>query len=138
MGAAPTVLERGTGSCSEYTFSLVALFRAAGIPARYVGAYVNRAKEGGLDFVFHRWAEVWMGERAGWVPVDANAGSSRQPEVRGAAFGSLSNRFIVTTVSGGESDLIDWDYNYHTDYEIKGDATLDTFPLAIWKKHLRD
>jgi glutamine cyclotransferase len=35
---APTVLKRGSGSCSEYSFVFIALCRAAGLPARYVGS----------------------------------------------------------------------------------------------------
>jgi NADH-quinone oxidoreductase subunit E len=42
---APTVLERGTGSCSEYTFLMIAMCRAAGVPARYVGSIVVRGDD---------------------------------------------------------------------------------------------
>lgn len=133
-GPAPTVLERGTGSCSEYTFSLVALLRAAGIPARYVGAIVNRAPQGGVDFVYHRWAEVWLGEPWGWVPVDANHGASERPEVRGEGFGSMAGRFLVTTVSYGESEYLDWGYNFGVDHELVGDAELVVRDLAVWTR----
>lgn len=133
-GPAPTVLERGTGSCSEYTFSLVALLRAAGIPSRYVGAYVNRAPQGGVDFVYHRWAEVWLGEPWGWVPVDANHGASQKPEVRGEGFGSNSNRFLVSTVSYGESEYLDWSYNFGVDHQVEGDVELVIRDLAVWTR----
>ncbi len=133
-GPAPTVLERGTGSCSEYTFSLVALLRSAGIPARYVGALVNRAPEGGIDFVYHRWAEVWLGEPWGWIPVDANHGASSKPEVRGEGFGSNANRFLVTTVSYGESEYLDWSYNFGVDHQVEGDAELVVRDLAVWTR----
>ncbi len=131
-GRADTVIKRGTGSCSEYTFALVALFRSVGIPSRYVGALVNRSEHGGLDFVFHRWAEIWMGEKYGWVPVDANAGATEEPEKRGNAFGSIPNRYLVTTVSGGESEYLDWSYNYGIKYDSKDGGIVRTFTLARW------
>ncbi|MBN1335808.1 MAG: hypothetical protein JXB39_07585 [Deltaproteobacteria bacterium] len=131
-GAAPVVLERGTGSCSEYTFALVALLRAAGIPARYVGAIVNRTLTGGVDHVFHRWAEAWLGEPWGWVPLDANRGKSEDPAERARGFGTVPNRYLVTTVSYGETDLLDWDYNYRVEYDVSGDATLEATAIAVW------
>jgi len=133
-GAAPTVLERGTGSCSEYTFALVAMLRSAGIPTRYVGAMVNRGPDGGVDFVYHRWAEVWFGEPWGWVPVDANHGASDKPEVRGDAFGSLEGRYLVTTVSYGESEHLDWSYNHDVRYEVVGEARLESETVAVWTR----
>ncbi|MFO7736164.1 MAG: transglutaminase domain-containing protein [bacterium] len=132
-GRASTVLKRKTGSCSEYTFSLISLLRASGIPARYVGAYVNRAEKGGIDYVFHRWAEIWMGPYYGWVPVDANAGHEDDILTRAGAFAALPGRYLITTVSGGESEYMDWSYNYNTDYSVEGNAVLSTHPLAHWK-----
>lgn len=132
-GRTSTVLKRGTGSCSEYTFSLVSLLRASGIPARYVGAYVNRSEKGGIDYVFHRWAEMWMGHYYGWVPVDANAGHEDDILARAGAFAALPGRYLITTVSGGESEYMGWSYNYNTDYSVEGNAVLSTHPLAHWK-----
>ncbi len=131
-GRADTVIKRGTGSCSEYTFALIALYRSAGIPSRFVGAFVNRSKHGGLDFVFHRWAEIWMGEKYGWVPVDANAGATDEPEKRGNAFGSIPNRYLITTISGGESEYTDWSYNYGVKYDSENGGVVRSFPLARW------
>jgi len=83
---AAAVLERGNGSCSEYTFTLVALLRKAGIPARYVGAISERGDEASFDDVFHRWAEAYF-PGYGWVPLDANAGHGVKPGERGFHFG---------------------------------------------------
>ena len=63
------VLKRGSGSCSEYTFSFVALCRAAGLPARYQGSVVVRGDDASIDEAFHRWAQVYL-PIYGWVPVD--------------------------------------------------------------------
>ncbi|MBU1652455.1 transglutaminase, partial [bacterium] len=64
---APTVIDRGTGSCSEYTFAFIALCRAAGLPARYTGSIAIRGDDASLDDVFHRWAEVYL-PNYGWIP----------------------------------------------------------------------
>jgi len=78
---APSVLERGTGSCSEYNYAFLALCRAAGIPARYTGGVVlARGREAEYDqsisedAVFHRWSEVNL-EGCGWFPVDCSRAS---------------------------------------------------------------
>lgn len=70
---APTVLRRGSGSCSEFTFLFIALARAVGLPARYTGGsiYLPHQSRGGtfVDYYNHRWAEVYI-PRYGWVPFD--------------------------------------------------------------------
>lgn len=70
---AATVLKRGSGSCSEFTFVFVALARAVGLPARYTGGsiYLPHQERGGffVDYYNHRWAEVYL-PRYGWVPFD--------------------------------------------------------------------
>jgi len=112
---APVVLQRGTGSCSEYTFSFIALCRAAGLPARYVGAIVVRGDDASLDDVFHRWPEVYL-PGYGWVPIDPQAGDKDTPRDRAAAIGGLSNRFLITTQGGGDSEFLGWYYNYNQAY----------------------
>ncbi len=70
---AATVLERGSGSCSEFTFLFIALARALGLPARYAGGsiYLPGKARGGafVDRYNHRWAEVYI-PGYGWVPFD--------------------------------------------------------------------
>ena len=66
---APTVLDRGTGSCSEYSFVYIAMCRAAGLPARYAGSVAVRSDDASYDNVFHRWVEIYL-PRYGWIPVD--------------------------------------------------------------------
>lgn len=38
----------------------IAMCGAAGLPARYVGALVVRGDDASLDYVFHRWVEVYL------------------------------------------------------------------------------
>lgn len=129
---AAAVLERGNGSCSEYTFTLVALLRRAGIPARYVGALSERGDEASFDDVFHRWAEAYF-PGYGWVPLDANAAHGGKPGERGFFFGGRSNRHVVTTVGGGGSRLLGWDYNHHETWKAEAGANLDVQPLARYR-----
>ncbi len=129
---APTVLKRKNGSCSEYSFSYIALCRAAGVPARYVGSLVVRGDDASYDDVFHRWNEVYL-PPYGWVPVDANAGDRPLPADQGAAFGGISNRFLVTTEGGGNSRYLGWGYNEENKWVSKGKCSLRLESTAEWE-----
>ncbi len=127
---APVVLKRGSGSCSEYTFSFISLLRAAGIPARYVGSVVERGT--GYDWVFHRWAEVYF-PGYGWVPVDAQGGDKPNPLDQARHFGGLSDRFLVTTESAGPLKSLGWSYNFS--HEVKSQSTdYRVIEIATWER----
>jgi len=115
----PLLLERGSGSCSEYTFVFIALCRAAGVPARYVGGVVTRGDDAFVDNVFHRWAEIYL-PGYGWIPVDPDRGDEKTPRAQALGFGNLDNTLLVTTVSGGESRHLGWKYNGNVDWTFKG------------------
>ncbi len=125
---APVVLQRGTGSCSEYTFSFIALCRAAGIPARYVGSYVVRGDDASLDDVFHRWPEVYL-PHYGWIPMDPQGGDRELPRDRALHIGHLSNRFLITTQGGGDSRYMGWYYDTYETYitDPGVDVHIETF-----------
>lgn len=112
---APTVLERGNGSCSEYSFVYIAMCRAAGLPARYVGSIAQRGEVKAMDDVFHRWVEVYL-PKYGWIPVDPSGGDQEIPANEGWYFGHVSNRFLITTQSGGGSEYMGWTYNSNEFY----------------------
>jgi transglutaminase-like putative cysteine protease/streptogramin lyase len=118
---APFVLKRRTGSCSEYTFSFISLCRAAGIPARYVGAIMVRGDDASLDEDLHRWPEVYL-PNYGWIPFDPEGGDKELPRDRASAIGHLSNRPLITTQGGGDSKYLGWYYvsyeNYQTDPQV--------------------
>lgn len=116
---APEVLRRGTGSCSEYTFLFIAMCRASGIPARYVGSVVVRGDDASTDQVFHRWPEVYY-PGYGWVVADVQAGDSPSPEKQADAMMGLPNRFLVTTQGGGDSEYLRWNYNSNAEYSCEG------------------
>jgi len=116
---APTVLERGSGSCSEYTFVFISMCRAAGIPARYSGAIVVRGDDASSDDIFHRWPEVYL-PGVGWIPADVQHADKPSPEDSFDPLSSLVNRFVITTSSGGPSSVLGWTYNGAAKFTCKG------------------
>jgi len=118
---APTVLRRGTGSCSEYTFLFIAMCRAAGLPARYAGSVVVRGPDRGFDDVWHRWAEVYL-PGYGWVPVDVQAADNKEPARAARCIGTVGNRFLITTRGGGDSRYLDSYYNFNARWKTRGRA----------------
>ncbi|MCK4250239.1 transglutaminase [candidate division WOR-3 bacterium] len=129
---APAVLERGTGSCSEYTFVFIAMCRAAGLPARYAGAVGIRGDNASLDLVFHRWAEVYL-PNYGWIPVDPARGDSESPRNRALAFGALSGKHLITTLGGGGSKYLAWRYNSAAEWTFKGKVKVHLENIAEWE-----
>ena len=123
--AAPILLERGTGSCSEYSFVMIALCRAAGIPARYVGGVVTRGDDSFVDNVFHRWVEIYL-PGYGWIPVDPDRGDRRSTRGQAMGFGFQDNTLLVTTESGGDSEYLHWKYNSRVHWTFKGQARVHT------------
>lgn len=116
---APTVLKRGTGSCSEYTFIFIAMCRASGLPARYAGSIVVRSQDKGIDDVWHRWAEVYL-PNYGWIPVDVSAGDSPVPAQRARMIGVLRNKYLITTKGGGDSEYLEFYYNFNAKWKTNG------------------
>ncbi|MFO7567288.1 MAG: transglutaminase domain-containing protein [Enhygromyxa sp.] len=63
------VLQNGAGDCTEHAVLVVALMRAAGIPARVVDGIVMASDIDGSGMAgYHAWAEIWLGQ---WIGVDA-------------------------------------------------------------------
>ncbi len=128
---APTVLARGNGSCSEYSFVYIAMCRAAGLPARYVGAVTVRGDDASYDNVFHRWVEVYL-PSYGWIPVDPSGGDRPRPADQANSFGYLNNRFLITTVGGGGSEYLDWTYNSNESWTSKGRCKIVLENIGEW------
>jgi transglutaminase-like putative cysteine protease/glutamine cyclotransferase len=129
---APYVLKRGTGSCSEYTFSFIALCRAAGLPARYVGSIVVRGDDASLDEVFHRWPEVYL-PNYGWIPIDPQGGDKFLARDIARNIGHLSNRFLITTRGGGDSEFLGWYYISNETYETDPKVLVNLETFAEWE-----
>jgi len=128
---APRVLERGNGSCSEYTFLFISMCRAAGVPARYVGSVVVRGDEASTDPVFHRWSQVYL-PGYGWVHVDPQGGDKDKPGQVAESIGQLSNRFLLTTFGGGASEYLGWGYNYDQAWQAKGPVKVHAEAVGEW------
>ncbi|MGB8658518.1 MAG: transglutaminase domain-containing protein [Candidatus Zixiibacteriota bacterium] len=129
---APTVLKRGTGSCSEYSFVYIALCRASGLPARYVGSVAIRGDDASDDDVFHRWVEVYL-PNYGWVPIDPSGGDSPSPAAQAGAIGNLNNRYLITTISGGGSEYLEWQYNSDERWTSLGKCKVYTEHIGEWR-----
>lgn len=129
---APVVLKRGSGSCSEYSFVMIAMLRASGIPARYAGSVVIRGDDASRDDVFHRWVEAYI-PPFGFIPVDPSGGDSEVPLEKAKFFGSLENRFLITTVGGGNSRYLKWDYNSHSSFNSRGVVKLYFLKAGDWQ-----
>ncbi len=129
---APTVLARGTGSCSEYTFVFIAMCRAAGIPARYAGSVVMRGEEASMDDVFHRWAEVYL-PGYGWIPVDPSGGDQGWPRDQANAIGFLRGTYLITTQGGGGSETLEWTYNSNQFWTTEPKTYVNFENFADWE-----
>lgn len=87
LGAAHA-LAAGHGDCTEQAYLLVALARAAGLPARVVGGFVVDRSVALSAERYHNWAEVRID--SGWRVVDPHGG----------AFDDRSGRYIATNRGG--------------------------------------
>jgi transglutaminase-like putative cysteine protease len=131
---APTVLLRGNGSCSEYCFAYIALLRAAGIPARYVGGTVLKTDDMPyVDSVFHRIVEIYL-PYYGWIPVDPTWGDYMKIPL--FYFGSHQNNFLILNIGGGPSEYLDWNYCHWEEWIPETDnVTVElSFTWENWKR----
>lgn len=127
---AETAYTQQHGSCTEYTWLFIALCRANGIPARYVAGSHHRQAGDYVDTVFHRWAEIYL-PPYGWVPVDVTWDDSGDI-LRHTYFGAVSERCFVTTVSGGNSEYLGWNYNYNYWYLRSGEVNITRERYFTW------
>lgn len=128
---APTVLRRGTASCSEYTYSMIALCRALGVPVRYVGAVSLRGDEASFDDVFHRWTEVYL-PPYGWIPFDSNKGDVDLPGKKVLGVGNVDARYIITTENGGGDKYLWFGYNYGFTWTSEGKCRIHEESYGMW------
>lgn len=128
---APTVLKRGTASCSEYSYSMIALCRALGVPIRYVGAVSRRGDDASIDEVYHRWTEVYL-PPYGWIPFDANKGDTDRPGRGVLGIGNVDARYIITTENGGGDEYLWFGYNYGFKWTSEGKCRIHEETCGLW------
>jgi len=128
---APVVLQRGSGSCSEYSFAFLALCRIAGLPARYAGAVVVRGEDGSTDEAFHRWAQVYL-PPYGWVDWDVQAADAKLGGDFAETLCFRGNHRLVTTYGGGPSNVLIWEYNGQYQIRTRGQGTITVEKYGEW------
>lgn len=128
---APTVLRNGHASCSEYSFAYIALCRAAGVPARYVGSVWDRTGGAYMDDIYHRWIEVYL-PGYGWIPTDPTHGDRDLPRDQAFPIGFCRKAALITTQSGGGSETLEWTYNVNAFYTTDPKTNLNTTHYADW------
>ncbi len=69
----------------------------------------------------------------GWVPVDANRGDRESPADQARGIGELSNRFLITTVGGGDSEHLGWSYNSLVRHKAGGYCKVEEDHFALWE-----
>ena len=131
---AATVLRRGTGSCSEFTFVFISLARAVGLPARYAGGSIYKPWKavGGryVDKTAHRWAEVYI-PNYGWVPFDPtwDRASSAHP-VSHEYVGSHGHALVMARGGGTDDRYLGMGYWVWTRWH--GSSRLESEWEFIW------
>lgn len=83
LSDALTVLERGSGDCTEHATLLVGLLRSVGIPAKAVVGLVHMQGY----FYYHMW--VYAYQDGGWIPLDPTLGYVSPYHIR---FGDVSSQ----------------------------------------------
>lgn len=110
---AQAALGKMGADCTEYASLMIALSRAAGIPARYIEG-LNFNPKGGQEpaRLEHAWLEVFL-PGIGWTPMDPTMG--RSPLNRGFYFGKLPPDHIIVSRGRNPSTLRGasyWTYIY--------------------------
>jgi transglutaminase-like putative cysteine protease len=101
-GAQAALGEMGA-DCTEYASLMIALSRAAGIPARYLeGLWAHGETTQNVARTEHAWLEVYL-PSVGWVPIDPTLG--RSSIGREEYFAHLPPDHIVVTTGRNPSTL---------------------------------
>lgn len=120
---ASEILERGRGTCMDYSIVYAAVCRAAGIPARYVSGVPITVTSGASNqeiFEGHAWNEIKLPEY-GWIPLDITWESGflthnycLDLKTHEGLEYDYSNFYYHTSGDGSEPEII-IDYSYSVD-----------------------
>lgn len=131
MNLPPDVLSGKPASCSELAAAYVAMCRAAGIPARFVSAFVNReGTRPSTDWRGHRWAEFYA-EGVGWLPVDP----TNKLNISAENFFGRQQAKYLTLLDDGQSagKLPDPGWRTLLVYREPGNLELGEMRTAAWR-----
>ena len=107
LGALWAIENKG-GDCTEFSDALIALSRAANIPARFVEGVVCCTEGGYIPSQNkHDWLEVYLPEN-GWVPMDPTWGKSSHD--RETYFAGITSDHIIVTQGRNPSILNGYHY----------------------------
>ena len=67
------------------------------------------------------------------MPVDANRGDAKSPADQARGFGGLSNRFLITTQGGGDSEHLRFGYNSYATYKTTGHCRVEEDNFGFWE-----
>lgn len=112
--SADVVLQRGTGSATEYAWSTIALCRLWGVPARYAGGIRCVQGDGFMvDRSWHRWVEAYI-PGLGWRGLDPTR--AERLGITPATLGGVPDSVLTVSVGGGSGEsLIGQHYlSWHT------------------------
>jgi transglutaminase-like putative cysteine protease len=123
-------LDQKSGDCTEFSDALLALSRAAGIPARFLEGITYRERsQSDPGQIKHDWLEAHL-PGIGWVPLDPTWG--RFAQRRDSFFARMSPDHIVVTVGRNLSTLGGYHYFYYTwageEIDLSHDASWEVVP----------
>lgn len=86
-------LTNGKVDCGGFATLLVALLRAAKIPARCVFGWAIRSKHG-----YHAWAEYFDRQKQKWIPLDPSVAHLGKRTQLAAGFGFINDKRTILSV----------------------------------------
>lgn len=104
-GSAVETYRRREGACASQSFLMAAFCRAVGIPARVVRGCLYTPEYGG-SFGSHGWNEIYMGEEAGWIPIDVTIHESDYVDSGHIRIGIVKS--MVTVINYREMTILDY------------------------------
>lgn len=131
---AEKTLEIGSGSCTEYSFAMIAMCRAAGIPARYTAGSrprIGKGKTRGYDKAMHKTLEVYL-PPYGWVPVDpSNLDRDDGVDRSGELIGTQTGRHFFFVIEP-EEGLVDLDPRRNAISDRPGGTGTVRYRAKVW------
>ena len=105
FGTAYETYKSRKGACGSQSMLMAALCRSVGIPARVVWGCLYAPEYGG-SFGSHGWNEIYMGDEAGWIPLDVTINETDYINSGHLRLGILKTS--VTLIDYIKMDILDY------------------------------